>query len=259
MRFDLSIIDCIDILIVAILMYKTYKALNGTAAIRLFIGVIFFIIAWLIVCFVLQMHLLGAIMDQIVNVGVLALIVLFQDELRRLLTMLGSKDNSMMRFLSDMLNARENNMLSQDIMQIVIACKNMSRGKVGALIVIPNQTDLKHIAITGEIIDAKISSRLIENIFFKNSPLHDGAMLLGNKKIEAAGCILPVTHNMDVPAELGLRHRAALGISEKTDASVIIVSEETGKISWAEGGEIEVGLNQEKLEAHLSKYSGKTA
>lgn len=252
MRFDYGIIDIIDIFIVAIILYKIYKALSGTAAIRLFVGILVFVVAWLFVSFVLQMHLLGAIMDQIVNVGVLALIVLFQDELRRFLTMIGSYDNTFMRGLGKMLNAHETSMVNEDIMQIVIACKNMSKGKVGALIVIPRQMDLHHIMMTGEMIDSKISSRLIENIFFKNSPLHDGAMILSNKRIAAASCILPVTHRLDVPAELGLRHRAALGLTEKCDALVIIVSEETGRISWAEDGNIEVGLTQEKLEQYLS-------
>ena len=138
-------------------------------------------------------------------------------------------------------------------MQIVIACKNMARNKVGALIVIPHNIDLRYIEDTGERIDAKISERLIENIFFKNSPLHDGAMLISNGRIKAASCILPVTHKTDVDPDLGLRHRAALGITEKSDAWAIVVSEETGRISWSEFGRIETGISQEKLEQYLSK------
>ena len=253
MRFELRLIDIVDIFVVAYILYKTYKALHGTAAIRLFAGILIFIIVWLVVSFVFQMQLLGAILNQIVNVGVIALIVLFQDELRQLLTMIGSRNNFLMRQIGKTLTTHDNVMRNSDIMQIVIACKNMARGKVGALIVIPKDLDLHHIVATGENIDARISSRLIENIFFKNSPLHDGAMVIGNKRIVAAGCILPVTHNMNVPPELGLRHRAALGITKKSDAGTIIVSEETGRISWAQFGKIEIGISQEKLENHLSQ------
>ena len=129
----------------------------------------------------------------------------------------------------------------------------MARNKVGALIVIPHNIDLRYIEDTGERIDAKISERLIENIFFKNSPLHDGAMIISNGKIKAASCILPVTNKTDVDPDLGLRHRAALGITEKSDAWAIVVSEETGRISWTEFGNIETGITQEKLGQYLSK------
>ena len=222
---------------------------------RLFAGVLIFVVCWLLVSFVFQMQLLGAIMDQIVNVGAIALIVLFQDEIRQFFTNIGSHEGSISKLLSNFYQQTEQKMVSQDVMQIVIACKNMANEKVGALIVIPNSMDLRYIMNTGEDIDAKISARLIENIFFKNSPLHDGAMVIANKKIKAASCILPVTHKSNIPAELGLRHRAAIGISEKTDASVIVVSEETGRVSWVQGGEIEVGISQERLEHLLAKHT----
>ncbi len=137
-------------------------------------------------------------------------------------------------------------------MQLVLACKSLSKGKVGALIVIQKQMSLESIIATGDIINADINSRLIENIFFKNSPLHDGATIIIGNKIVSAGCILPVTHNLDIPKELGLRHRAALGISEKTDALAIIVSEETGNISVSEAGEFKLKLTPEDLEKILS-------
>lgn len=257
MRFGFSEVDVIDIIIVACILFRLYKDLKGTAAIRLFVGVLIFIVCWLVVSFVFQMQLLGAIMDQIINVGVIALIVLFQDEIRQFFTRLGSHQNFMSRFMKRLLNFNEQKIENSDIMQIVIACKHMAKNKVGALIVIPHNIDLRHIEDTGERIDARISDRLIENIFFKNSPLHDGAMLISNGRIKAASCILPVTHQTDVDPDLGLRHRAALGITEKSDAWAIVVSEETGRISWSEFGKIETGISQEKLEQYLSKIQKK--
>lgn len=138
-------------------------------------------------------------------------------------------------------------------MPIVMACMSMSRGKVGALIVIERGISLSDICDTGDYIDARINQRLIENIFFKNSPLHDGAMVITKKRIRAAGCILPVSHNQDIPKELGLRHRAAMGISQDSDAITIVVSEETGRISVAIKGEFQLRLSAEQLESVLTK------
>ena len=137
-------------------------------------------------------------------------------------------------------------------MQIIIACKNMAKRRVGALIVFEKSKDLKTIEVTGDIINAEINARLIENIFFKNSPLHDGAMIISKNKITAAGCILPVSHNFDLPKEIGLRHRAAVGLSEKTDAMVIIISEETGRISYAQNGKLKINITPEELESILT-------
>ena len=142
--------------------------------------------------------------------------------------------------------------MHEDIMPIVMACISMAKGKVGALIVIERDFPLDDIIRTGDVIDANINQRLIENIFFKNSPLHDGAMVIRKKRIEAAGCILPVSHNLDIPKELGLRHRAALGMSQASDALCIIVSEETGGISVAHRGEFHLNLNAEQLESFLT-------
>lgn len=253
MGFDFRLVDAIDIVLVAYLLYKIYKMLNGTTAIRVFLGILTFVVAWLVVSFIIQMPLLGAIMNQIVNVGVIALIVLFQDEIRQFLTMLGSRNNIVMRTFGAIFSQQKKEIVDSEIMQIVIACKNMAKEKVGALIVIQREVELQNIAITGDTINADINSRLIENIFFKNSPLHDGAMIISNKKITAVGCILPVTHSLDVPKSLGLRHRAGLGISEKTDAQAIIVSEETGRISLAENGQFRLNLTPEDLEVILSK------
>jgi len=138
-------------------------------------------------------------------------------------------------------------------MPIVMACMQMSKGRVGALIVMQRHTPLDDIVATGDYVDADINQRLIENIFFKNSPLHDGAMIIANRRIKAAGCILPVSHSLDIPKELGLRHRAALGISQETDALAVIVSEETGGISIAFNGEFRLRLSAEDLEAELTQ------
>lgn len=257
MTFDINILslkDILDILLVAFLLYKTYKLMKSSGSINIFIGILVFIVIWVIVSQVLQMRLLGSIFDKLVSVGVIALIVLFQDEIRHFLLTLGSRhrSSSLFRFLKG--NKKDTND-KEDIMPIVMACLNMSKGKVGALIVIERSLPLDEVVRTGDIIDANINQRLIENIFFKNSPLHDGAMVISNKRIKAAGCILPVSHNLNIPKELGLRHRAALGISQETDAMTIIVSEETGGISIAYKGEFYLKLTAEELERMLTNDS----
>ena len=197
------------------------------------------------------MKLLGSIFDKLVSVGVLALIILFQDDIRRFLVTLGSHKQlgRFFRFLTG--TSRKDG--KADIMPIVLACMSMSKGKVGALIVIEKSVPLNDIIRTGEIINANVNQRLIENIFFKNSPLHDGAMIIRHKRIEAAGCILPVSHDLNIPKELGLRHRAAMGVSQETDALAIIVSEETGGISVAYKGQFHLRLTAEELERILTK------
>ena len=243
--------DVIDILLVAFLLYKTYKLMKSSGSINVFTGILVFIIIWVIVSQVLQMRLLGSIFDKLVSVGVIALIVLFQDEIRHFLLTLGSRhhSSSIFRFLKGNKQKVTN---KEDIMPIVMACLSMSKGKVGALIVIEKGFPLDEIVHTGDLIDANINQRLIENIFFKNSPLHDGAMIISNKRIKAAGCILPVSHKLNIPKELGLRHRAALGVSQETDAIAIIVSEETGGISIAYQGEFYLKLTAEELERMLT-------
>ena len=254
MTFDINILslkDILDILLVAFLLYKTYKLMKSSGSINIFIGILVFIVIWVIVSQVLQMRLLGSIFDKLVSVGVIALIVLFQDEIRHFLLTLGSRhrSSSLFRFLK---GNKKDTTEREDIMPIVMACLSMSKGKVGALIVIERGLPLDEVVRTGDIIDANINQRLIENIFFKNSPLHDGAMVISNKRIKAAGCILPVSHNLNIPKELGLRHRAALGISQETDAMTIIVSEETGGISIAYKGEFYLKLTAEELERMLT-------
>ena len=201
----------------------------------------------------LEMKLLGSIFDKLVSVGVLALIILFQEEIRRFFLTIGSQRqlNFITRyFVKSKANIAEEHE-DQQIMRIVLACDSMSKNMVGALIVIEREMSLSDVVKSGEAIDANISSELIKNIFFKNSPLHDGAMIIGHNRIMAAGCILPVSHNLNIPKELGLRHRAALGITSQSDAIAIIVSEETGAISVAQGGEFHLRLASNELESYL--------
>lgn len=252
MFLDYGIKDLIDILLVAYLLYQTYRLMKDSGSINIFIGILVFIGCWLIVSQVLEMRLLGSIFDKLVSVGVLALIILFQDEIRKFLVTLGSHKRlgSFFRFLT---KTKQKKVEKADIMPIVMACMSMSKGKIGALIVIEKDMPLNEIIHTGEKIHADINQRLIESIFFKNSPLHDGAMVISHMHIEAAGCILPVSHDLNIPKELGLRHRAALGVSQETDALAIIVSEETGSISVANKGQFHLHLTPEELERILTK------
>ena len=252
MFIEFGIKDFIDILLVAYLLYQTYRLMKDSGSINIFIGILVFIGCWIIVSQVLEMRLLGSIFDKLVSVGVLALIVLFQDDVRKFLVTVGSHKRweNILRFLR---KSKQEKIEQSDIMPIVMACMSMSKGKVGALIVIEKNVPLNEIIRSGETINADVNQRLIENIFFKNSPLHDGAMVIRHKQIIAAGCILPVSHDLNIPKELGLRHRAAMGVSQETDALAIIVSEETGGISVAHKGQFHLRLTAEELERILTK------
>lgn len=253
MFFEFGIKDVIDILLVALMLYYLYRLMKESRSLNVFIGIMVFVLVWLFVSQVLEMRLLGSILDKLVSVGVIGLIVLFQEEIRHFLYNLGAhrQVQSILRFFRG--SKDDESADKETIMPIVMACMSMSRGKVGALIVIERGVSLNDICDTGDYIDARINQRLIENIFFKNSPLHDGAMVISKKRIKAAGCILPVSHNQDIPKELGLRHRAAMGISQDSDAVAIVVSEETGRISVAIKGEFQLRLSAEQLESVLTK------
>ena len=254
MFIEFGIKDFIDIFLVALMLFYIYRLMKESSSLNVFIGILMFVVLWLFVSQVIEMRLLGSIMDQLVSVGVIGLIVLFQEDIRKFLYNLGAHQR--MRMLLRIFSADKNKAPEHDketIVPIVLACMNMSKKKVGALIVIERNNPLDDIVKTGDLIDANINQRLIENIFFKNSPLHDGAMLISNKRIKAAGCILPVSHNMEIPKDLGLRHRAAMGMSQEADAVVIVVSEETGSISVAINGEFQLRLSAEKLESVLTE------
>jgi len=257
MVFPIGIKDIFDIVLVALLLYEMFKLLKKTGAVSIFYGIMAFVIFWFLISYVFKMELLGGILDRVVSVGAFALIVLFQDEIRRFFSSIGSRRDKVFFVLIRKLfgNSKiDKEKIDYGLIQIVLACKNMARNKTGALIVIMRNNDLSSYIQTGELINAIISSRLIENIFFKNSPLHDGAMLISNKQIRAAACILPVSQNQNIPKNFGLRHRAALGITEHTDSLAIVVSEETGKISWAINGNfVNINGKPEELEHFLTK------
>ena len=251
MLLGFSILNLVDIFLVALLLFYLYKMMLESGSLNLFLGILIFVVVWMLVSQVLEMPLLGSIFNALANVGILALIVIFQNEIRHFFRELGSQKRfkKFFRFL----RGKSKNTQNQDWLPLVRACQNMSDGKVGALIVIERDQHLGDYIETGERIDANLNRMLIENLFFKNSPLHDGAVIINGNRIVAAGCVLPVSHREDIPKQLGLRHRAALGISEVSDALVVIVSEETGHISIAQNGEFRLNLSPEELEAMLSK------
>ena len=255
MFLSFGIKDAIDIVLVALVLYSTYRFMRESRTLNVFVGIMAFIVVWLLVSRVLEMRLTGAIFDQFVSVGALAIIVLFQKEIRKFLYSLGehNKLHRMVRWFSSRRESDGKGMGREAIMPVVLACINMARSKCGALIVIERTTPLDDIVAIGDRVDANINQRLIENIFFKNSPLHDGAMIISKQRIKAAGCILPVSHDLDIPRELGLRHRAAMGISQASDAIAIVVSEETGRISAAIKGQFRLRLSAENLEAILTE------
>ena len=235
LSFSFGFKDIIDILLVAGILFETYRLLRRTGASNLFWGILAFVIVWFLVKFVFQLELTGALFDQIIAVGAIALIVIFQEEIRMFFYRVGSQFSSWRIFRSD---AKDDTASRQQILEITQACRHMASTKTGALIVLAGGGSLKEIVDTGERLDANVSARLIENIFFKNSPLHDGALVIRDAKMLAAGCILPVSKDQTIPHHYGLRHRAALGLAEKSDATCIVVSEETGRISVAVDGQI---------------------
>ena len=249
-HFELK--DFIDIFLVALFLYYIFRLMKQSSAANIFSGIIIFILVWIIVKQFFNLRLLGTIFDTIINMGALALVILFQEEIRRFFSTIGvhHSQSYLIRFFR---SKRSSDHSHENIFPIVMACMNMGRAKIGALIVVERLSSLSDIADTGDIINANINQRLIENIFFKNSPLHDGAMIISRKLIRAAGCILPVSHSLDIPKELGLRHRAALGISQETDAIAIVVSEETGRIAVAIKGQFHLRLSAENLESILTK------
>ena len=247
---QVRIFDIIDIFLVALLFFWFYRILKGTSAISIFLGIVAIFLIWQVVK-ALQMELLSTILGAFVNVGFIALIVIFQPEIRRFLFTIGaqaqeSKLTRRFKFL------KVNNNAGLDIDAITQACLNMSDIKQGALILITRKNNLDDIVATGVIVNADISNPLIENIFFKNSPLHDGAMIIRNNRITAARCILPVTQKTNIPGHYGLRHRAAIGVTEVNDCIALVVSEETGNISMVLSGNIRT-INPLELKEEIRK------
>lgn len=252
---SVRLLDIIDISLVAFLLYWFYTLVRGGIAIKIFVLILAVYLIWLIVK-ALNMQLLGSILGQFIGVGILTVIIVFQQEVRRFLVLLGSdsylsKNNFTKQFIP--LIWKKEPVEKMNFTPVIKACKSLSLQKTGALIVIAKSSELKFYINTGDIINAVLSKRLLENIFFKNSPLHDGAVIISNNYIRAARCVLPVTDNIDLPAYMGMRHRAAIGITEQTDAVAIVVSEETGEMAIAIGGTIKTKLTIEQLEAAMEK------
>jgi uncharacterized protein (TIGR00159 family) len=247
-HFNLS--DVLDIVAVAFLLYQIYKLIRGTTAINIFTGILLLYFLWFIVR-ALNMQLLSTILGQVLGVGIIAIIIVFQQEIRRFLLHLGSRFNSQRyAWLQRFFKQRTHAHIELDIDSITRACRQMSETKTGALIVIERHSPMAMYAETGDIIDARISSRLLQNLFFKNAPLHDGAVIISRNKILAARCTLPISEQVYIPAQYGMRHRAAVGLTEQTDAVVIVVSEETGDISLVKNAVInrmEGGANELRI------------
>ena len=243
--------DLLDILLVATMLYYLYRTMKDSGSLNIFIGVLAFVIAWVVMYKILDMRLIGTIMDKFIDIGLFILVILFQDQIKRFLIELGSHKG--WGFISQVFRHKSSTAESKQwVMPVVYACMSMAKSKTGALIVIQRQIPLDDYEHTGDVIDATINTRLIENIFFKNSPLHDGALIIADNKIKSAGCILPVSHDTSLPRYLGLRHRSALGIAQATDAIAVVVSEETGNISYAHKGELHQKLSSTDLEHALS-------
>jgi uncharacterized protein (TIGR00159 family) len=243
----IGIIDVIDILLVALMLYYLYRVTRGTSAFSIILGVVMLYLMYIVVR-ALNMELLSGILGQFIGVGIIAVVVIFQPEIRRFLQMLGLQQNHSLSRLF----GRENNDSDLDIDSLVKACVDMSVTKTGALIVLQQTSDLSLMAEGGIAVDAKVSSSLLENLFFKNSPLHDGAIIINRNRVVAARCILPSTQSQ-VPKSYGTRHRAALGMSEVSDAIILVVSEETGALSIAQGGVIQRDIEPDKFKSVLIK------
>lgn len=240
-------LDILDILLVAILLYQLYRLIRGTLAFNIVIGLFSLYLLWLVVR-ALNMQLLGSIMGQFIGVGVLALIIVFHPEIRKFLVFIGTNYNLNRVFAIDKLfgTNKEKSVTSKQVEVLTEACFSLSKSKTGALIVIARNSLLTEQIGTGEKLNANISSILLRTIFFKNTPLHDGAVIIKDNVIVAAGCILPLTQR-DLDKTLGLRHRAAIGITENTDAVTIVVSEERGSVSFAIDGELKRRITRETL------------
>lgn len=255
-----TIVDLLDIIMVAAVIFVLFKWIRGSAAVNIFIAIISLFLLRLLVD-ALNMKMMSVILGTVIDVGTVALVVIFQPEIRSFLFNLGGKvfsGKGKAAILKKLLKSRNTLFTNDEIDEIVQACFEMGEQKVGALIVIPGSASLGSIADTGDKIDANISKSLIENIFFKNSPLHDGAMIMGPSRIVAARCTLPITERTDIPAYYGMRHKAAIGLSEKFDASVIVVSEQRGTVSFVSEGKITNVKNTNTLKLLLSNDESKT-
>ena len=246
-----SFTDVLDILLVALIIYLVFRWIQDSSVVNIFIAIISIFILK-VAADALKMKLMGALLSTFIDVGVIALIVIFQPEIRHFLMRIGSGTSFGRKgsaIINRLLGREEHQADSSDVNEITEACRTMSEKKTGALIVLTHNNTLESVVETGDRIDARINRRLIMNLFFKNSPLHDGAMIIDGSRIEAARCTLPITGRTDIPPSYGMRHKAAIGITEETDADVIVVSEETGEISFGRNGSLNAinNINELKL------------
>ncbi|MDN3596787.1 diadenylate cyclase CdaA [Zunongwangia endophytica] len=252
---SIRFLDILDILLIAMLLYYVYKLVRGTVAVNIFIGIVIIYLVWRLTQ-LLQMELLSSVLDQFVGVGMFALIVVFQQEIRKFLLMIGSanitKNGRFFRSLKFTRNDDSDDSATKvDI--VVDACETMGRSKTGALIVIKRSNKLDFVKNSGDEMNIELNQPIIESIFFKNSPLHDGAMVIEENKVTATRVILPVSNDRSIPLRFGLRHRAAVGITEKTDALALVVSEETGQISYIRDGEFTMFESNDELRERLKE------
>ncbi|WP_299336127.1 diadenylate cyclase CdaA [uncultured Psychroserpens sp.] len=251
--WDFGIIDFIDVFLVAILLYYVYKLVKGTVAVNIFIGIIIIYLVWRVTD-ILDMYMLHRIFDGFIKVGIIALIVVFQPEIRKFLLMVGSTNLSGRgKFFKKMKFLKTETETETDINALINACQRMSASKTGALIVLERNNSLDFLTNTGDEMNIKVTQPIIESIFFKNSPLHDGAIIIENNIVKATRVILPVNNDKNIPQRFGLRHRAAVGITEKTDAVALVVSEETGQISYIKNGEFTMFEDIQELTTLLYK------
>jgi len=250
---DFRIIDAIDIFLVAILLYYTYKLVKGTVAINIFVGIVILYGIWKLTE-LLGMELFSKILGGFLGVGMFALIVVFQQEIRKFLLMLGSTNfGARRKFLKQLNIISSEDDSSTNITAVISACKKMGMSNTGALIVIRRNNSLDFVKNSGDTMQAEVNQPIIESIFFKNSPLHDGAMIIEENIITATRVILPVSNDKRIPQRFGLRHRAAVGITEKTDAICLVVSEENGQMSYLKEGDFVLFENDEELINQLEK------
>ena len=233
----LSIIDVIDVILVAFLLYYVYKLVKGTVAINIFIGIVIIYLIWKLTQ-ALQMQLLSNILGGFMTAGMFALIVVFQQEIRKFLLMIGSTNfGRRRRFFRQLKFLKTDTFTETNVEAIVAACNRMSLSQTGALIVLERNNSLDFLTGTGDEMSITVTQPILESIFFKNSPLHDGAAIIDNNVIKATRVILPINNEKNIPERFGLRHRAAIGVTEKTDAVALVVSEETGQVSYIKNGE----------------------
>ncbi len=249
----IRILDVFDIFLTALLFYQVYRLIKGTIAINIFIGIFSLYLLWLLVR-ALNMQLLGSILGQFIGVGVIALIIVFQQEIRRFLILIGTRYVSNRTFsIEKLFSSVGSGRPRIRLNSIIKAVKNLSESSTGALLVIARKSELQTYSQTGDTLDAITSSRLIESIFCRESPLHDGAVIIVGDKVHAARCVLPVSENTNLSPQFGMRHRAALGMSEQSDAAVVVISEETGRISLADGGKLIPDINLRDLAEFLER------